>query len=116
MEPNEMTEPQKTVSIEILDVHLDYMRKDIQTVLKGMSNMATTDDIKKLSERMDKFATIDRVDALEKKIDASTIGNAFDRWIALITKLGAAGAVLSAFIGLVYTFVHFSDKISLLVK
>lgn len=107
---------QKTVSIEILDVHLDYMRKDIQTVIKGMTNMATTDDIKALSARMDKFVTQDRFDALEKKVEKNSIGNAFDRWTTVITRLFTAGAAIAGFGSLIYAFVHFSDKLSALVK
>lgn len=111
MDPNEMIDPQKTVSIEILDVHLDYMRKDIQTVLKGMSNMATTDDIQKLSERMDKFVTTDRFDALEKKVDTGTLGSTFSRAMKTIQSISVTAAAVVALLGMIAALVHFYDKL-----
>lgn len=116
MEQNDMSEPQKATSIEILDVHLDYMRKDIQTVLRGMSNMATTDDIKKLSDRMDKFVTTDRFDALEEKVKTGTIGSTFSRAMKTIQSVAITAAAAVALFGMVAAIINFSDKLSMIIK
>lgn len=115
-----MNEVEKPVSNEVLEVHLGYLREEqhrmnasLHKLLLGMSEMATKSDLEKLSSR---FVTTDRFDALEKKVDKGTIGSTFDRWVSVLTKLFAAGTALTAFIGLIYAFVRFSDKISLLVK
>ncbi len=110
-----MSEAQKPMSIEVLDTHLEYMRKDIQTVLREMSNMATTDDIKKLSDRMDKFVTTDRFDALEKKVDASSLGSSFDRGLSMITRISAAIAALMAMVGIGVAVVRFFDSIKAVI-
>jgi hypothetical protein len=115
MEPNDMTEPQKAVSIEILDVHLDYMRKDIQTVLKGMSHMATTDDIKKLSERMDKFVTTDQFNALKDKVETSTLGSTFSRAMKTVQSVAVTMAALAALFGVMAAFFHYYEKFKALV-
>jgi hypothetical protein len=115
MEPNDMSEPQKAVSIEILDVHLDYMRKDIQTVLKNMSNMATTEDIKKLSERMDKFVTTDQFNALKEKVETSTIGSTVSRAMLMVQRVSVTTAAIVALVGMVVAIVNFFDKIKAVI-
>ena len=116
-----MTTPDKSpMSNEVLGVHLEYLRHeqhstraDVQKVLAGMSEMATKTDLENMSKR---FVTTDRFEAFEKKVDAGTISNSFDRWIVIITKVGTAGAVLTTFIGLVVAFVRYSDKLTALIK
>lgn len=115
MEPNDRAEPKTAVSIEVLDVHLDYMRKDIQEMLRGMANMATTDDIKNLSARMDKFVTTDRFEALEKKVETSTIGSTFSRGMKTIQSLSITATALVALIGMVVAIVHYFDRIKAVI-
>lgn len=115
MEPNDRAEPKTAVSIEVLDVHLDYMRKDIQEMLRGMANMATTDDIKNLSARMDKFVTTDRFEALEKKVDTSTIGSTFSKAMKVIQSFSVTAAALVALFGMLAVVVRYFDKIQAVI-
>jgi hypothetical protein len=110
-----MSDPQKAVSIEILDVHLNYMRKDIEAVLKGMEHMATTDDIKKLSERMDKFVTADEFNALKVKVEASTLGSTFSRAMKTVQSVAVTIAALAAIFGVMAAFFKYYEIVKALV-
>lgn len=101
-------------TIRELDIHLRYMQGLLESVRMGMQTMATTKDIKQLNDRMDNFVTRDKFEALETKFEAlgtkvesGTVSNAFDRTVTLLTKLGAAGAVLVAFAGAIVALVHY---------
>lgn len=94
-----MSDSPKAETIKELDLHLHYMRRDIEAVLKGMEHMATTDDIKKLSERMDKFVTADEFNALKVKVEASTLGSTFSRAMKTVQSVAVTIAALAAIFG-----------------
>lgn len=116
MEKNmtDATRPQAT-TIGELDIHLQYMQSILNDLRGGMANMATTDDIKALSERMDKFVTQDRFDALEKKVDNGTIGSSFTRAALLVQRVAGAMAALIALGGIVVAVVHYFDSIKAVI-
>jgi hypothetical protein len=94
-----------------LDVHIEYVQRDIEAISRALSNMATKDDIHALEQRMAAFATKDEVAALEKSLRAGTVGSAFERVTGFITKAGAAFAVIAAGAAAVAALVHFLDRV-----
>lgn len=103
------------MSNEVLAVHVDYLRGDVQKVLIGMADMATKSDVEKIASQMKNFVTVDRFEALEKKVDAGTISSSFDRGLSLIIKVCSAGAAVTAFVGVLYAIFQFYDKIKALI-
>jgi hypothetical protein len=100
-----------TISLEVVDIHLDYLRKDMRAVLAAIATMATKDDIRALENRMQSFVTRSEFDALAGQVKSGSIGSAFDRGLLLFTRLGAAVAVFVALCGLAAAAVHFFDKV-----
>ena len=100
-----------TISLDVVDIHLDYLRKDMRAVLAAIATMATKDDIKALEHRMQSFVTRSEFDALANQVKSGSIGSAFDRGLSLFTRVGAAIAVFVATCGLIATAVHFFDRV-----
>ena len=96
------------MTTDVLAVHVDYLRADVQKVL---TEMATKSDVDKIAKRMDQFVTTDRFDALEKKVDAGSIGSSLDRGLSLAIKLSSAIAAIIAMIGVIVAVVHFFDAL-----
>ena len=107
----DMNDRPAATSIEALDIHLRYVQGILEAMREGMSKMATTEDIRALSERMDKFVTQDRFDALEKKVESGSVGGTMDRALSIITRIATAGVAISAFGGVIVAIVHFLDKV-----
>jgi hypothetical protein len=107
------TDPQSrpTISLDVVDIHLDYLRKDMRAVLAAIATMATKEDIKALENRMQSFVTRSEFDALASQVKSGSIGSAFDRGLSLFTRVGAGIAVFVALCGLVATAVHFFERV-----
>lgn len=88
------TSTNRASSIEVLDLHLDYLRRDVARLVEAVGNMATREDIKRLEAQMGQFATIDQLRALEAKVSANSVPSTIERWATLLQKIGAAIAVL----------------------
>lgn len=93
-------------SIEALDLHLRYMRRDMKKVLDAITGMATKVEVDRLSER---------IDHLETRIDRPR-ETPFWRMVGNVTRLGAAVAVVIAAIGMFATAVHFWDRVDNVTK
>jgi len=99
------------MSIEVLDTHLDYLRRDITTVLAAIQHMATKEDIRALEARMQLFVTRQDFDALASKVAAGSVQSTLDRWLTTATKIATFFGVVGAGCGAVYAFVHFVDRV-----
>ena len=111
MEPNDHS---KAVSIELLDLHLSYLRKDMEQVLKAMTHMATTDDIKRLSDRMDKFVTADEFHAFKAEVKSNTLGSTFSRVMDTVQRIAVTGAAIGALFAAMAVFFKYFDIIKAL--
>ena len=100
-----------TISLDVVDIHLDYLRKDMRAVLAAIATMATKDDIRALENRMQSFVTRSEFDTLASQVKSGSIGSAFDRGLSLFTRVGVALAVFVATCGLLAAAVHFFDKV-----
>lgn len=114
MDPNDTIE-KRQMSNEVLAVHVDYLREDVQKVLKGLTGMATKEDVEKIAMRMDKFVTTDRFEALEKKVDTGTIGSTFSRGMKMVQSISVTTAAVVALIGMIAAIVHYFDKIKAVI-
>jgi hypothetical protein len=98
-------------SIAVLDLHLDYLRKDMAKVLLAVANMATKDDLRALEQRMQSYATKDDLRALEIKVQLGAVGTTLDRWLTSATRWLAFLAMIGAVSGVIYAAVHFIDRV-----
>lgn len=108
-------EHQGAVSAEVLALHLQYMRRDLDTLVKASANMATKQDIEELEKRMSDFATRSELEALEKRLQKETLGNTFDRWLSLVTRTGTAATVIAAAVAAIIAAVRFWDSLKAVV-
>lgn len=104
-------ERQAACTISELDLHLRYVQKDLEKIVAAISNMATREDINRLSDKMASFATKDELNALEARLQAGNVRNTFYRVLEITTKLGTALAVVVTVVGLFYAFVKFIDRV-----
>ena len=81
-------------SIEVLDLHLDYLRRDVARLVEAVGNMATRDDIKRIEDRLAGYATREDLRTLEAKLSAQSVPSTIERWAGWITKLGSAAAIV----------------------
>lgn len=107
----ELEDRKHPVSLEVVDIHLDYLRSDMRKVLAAIATMATKDDIRALEHRMQSFVTRSEFDALASKVQSGSVQSTFDRLLSFVTRMGAAAAVLVAVAGGIATLVHFLDKV-----
>ena len=108
---SERPDHKPATSIEVLDLHLDYLRRDVARLVEAVGNMATKADIDALSRRMDQYATRDELRALEIQVQRGSVPSTVDRWLTLITKIGAAACVIAGCAASVAAFVHFLDRV-----
>ncbi len=106
---------QGAVSAEVLALHLQYMRRDLDTLVKASSSMATKQDIEELEERMSGFATKRELEALETRLQKESLGSTFDRWLSLITRVGTAATVIAAATAAIIAAVRFWDSLKAVV-
>lgn len=104
-------EPRSASTIGELDVHLQYMRRELEKLVGAVAQMATKQDIRELEQRMSSFATKDELASLERRLGQDSLPNTFDRWLTAITKIGTAGGVIAGAAAAVAAFVHFLDKV-----
>lgn len=83
-------------SIAVLDLHLDYLRRDVARLVEAVGNMATRDDIKRLEGQMAQYVTRDELTKLEKRLESESFPTRFDKVTKGVTQLGSALAVLAA--------------------
>jgi glucokinase len=106
------TEQRKqAISLEVVDIHLDYLRGDMQKVLAAIDKMATREDLRALETRMQAFVTRQEFDALAGQVKAESVRSTFDSWLSIITRIGSAVAVLVAAGGGIYVLVHWLDRV-----
>lgn len=98
----------KSVSIAVLDLHLDYLRRDVGKLVEAVAQMATREDFKRLEGRMEEFATKHELKALEEKVSRNSVPSTVERWATMIQKVGAAAAVLG---GASILIAHFLDRV-----
>ena len=100
-----------TISLDVVDIHLDYLRADMAKVLAAIATMATKDDIRSLENRMQSFVTRQEFDTLAGQVKSGSVKTAFDNWLSIITRLGTACAVIVAAAGGVAVLVRWFDKV-----
>jgi len=101
-------EEPKSVSIAVLDLHLDYLRRDVGKLVEAVAQMATREDFKRLEGRMAEFATKQELSALEEKVSRNSVPSTVERWASMIQKIGAAAAVIGGGAVLV---AHFLERV-----
>ena len=89
-----MSDANRASSIEVLDLHLDYLRRDVARLVEAVGNMATRDDIKRIEDRLAGYATREDLRALEARMSAHSVPSTIERWAGWITKLGSAAAIM----------------------
>jgi hypothetical protein len=102
-------------SLAEVDVHIRYLRRDLQTLL---ANMATKADIEQLARRMEGYATKDElarttaeVARIASEVKTGSVGSTFDRWLSVVTRIGTAGAVVAGFFAAMAALIHFMDRV-----
>lgn len=83
-------------SIAVLDLHLDYLRRDVARLVEAVGHMATRDDIKRLEGQMAQFVTRDELRTLEDRIKGDSMPSTLKRWGDFAKDLAAIVGVLSA--------------------
>lgn len=93
---SDTTDQKPAVSIAVIDLHLDYLRRDVARLVEAVGQMATKSDIDQLSKRMDQYATRDELrpitDAIERlktDVQSGSVRSTFDRWASVAQKLAA---------------------------
>jgi hypothetical protein len=96
-------------SLGELDLHLRYMRIEVQKLVAAMPQMATKQDIAELSRKFDGYATHDDVRALRvdlevvrAQVESGSVQSTVDRWGNLAQKVAA---IIAFATGAVY-FLH----------
>jgi hypothetical protein len=97
-------------TIEALDAHLFHLQRGINELVVATANMATRADVEAIGRRLDGFATKAELAALEARVAGQSPGSTFDRIISLITRVGAAVAVIVASGGGIAALVHYLDR------
>ena len=105
------TERKAATSIEVVDLHLDYLRRDVAKLVEAMGNMATRDDIARIEGQLSRFATKDDLRQAEERWQGGSVQSTFDRWLSAITRLGSAFAVIAAGAAAAVALVHFLDRV-----
>ena len=91
----------RATSIEVLDAHFDYfrrdmdiVRKDVEKLLEAVATMATREDIRRIEDKLTGYATREDLRALEAKLSAQSVPSTIERWAGWVTKLGSAAAIV----------------------
>lgn len=98
-------------SLAEVDIHIRYLRRDLSTLLRSVQGMATKADIDALATRMEGYATKDELNRLAAEVRDGSVQSTFDRWLSIITKLGAAAGVIAGSAAAIAALVHFLDKV-----
>ena len=101
-------------TIRELDLHLRYVQGQLAKLVGAMPDMATKQDIENLARRMEGYATKEELRAVADRVQTGSIQSTFDRGLSLVTRLGAAGAVIVAFFGALMVVARLLDKIQLI--
>jgi len=107
----ETTPRPAAVTIEALDAHLYHLQRSLEGVATAVGTMAKREDIEAIGRRLDQFATKAQLGELEEKVSVHSAAKAFDRMLSLITRIGAAAAVILASVGAGVMLVHFVDRL-----
>ena len=99
------------ISLEVVDIHLDYLRGDMARVLAAVERMATKDDIKALESRMQSFVTRSDFDALAAQVKSGSVESTFSSWMTAVRNVAATVAAVLALGGVVAAIVHWSDRV-----
>ena len=110
MSDNNVTLRPPATTIEALDAHLYHLQRSIERVVSATEGMATRADIEAIGKRLDGFATKGDLAELEERVVGQSPGNTFDRMLSLVTRVGAALAVLVAIGGGIAVVVHTLDR------
>ena len=85
-----------------LDLHLRYMRIEVQKLVAAMPNMATKADIAELSRKFDGYATHDDVRALRtdvevlrQQMETDSVKGSVKAWAEWAQRLSAIAAFLA---------------------
>lgn len=85
-----------------LDLHLRYMRIEVQKLVAAMPNMATKADIAELSRKFDGYATQDDVRALRtdvevlrQQMEMGSVRGSVKTWAEWAQRLSAIAAFLA---------------------
>ena len=70
------------IGVAELNVHLRYIQGTLEDITVTISNMATKDDIKELTSRMNTFVTTEEFNRLKDKVDSNTLAAVIKRFIA----------------------------------
>lgn len=79
-------------------------------VANSVATMATKADIEGIAARLDGFATKSELADLEARVIGQSPSNTLDRMLSVITRVGAALAVLVAVGGGIAVVVHTLDR------
>ena len=102
------TQTGRATSIEVLDLHLDYLRRDVARLVEAVGNMATRDDIRRLEGQMAQYATRDELAAVRAEIQRASVPSTIERWAGMVQKIGAALAVIG---GGAVLIAHFLERV-----
>ena len=105
-----MSDRQPANTIRELDAHLSYVQRDLGLLAEAVSQMATRSDIARLAEQMAHMATKQELSALEARLQEDSVPSRLNRALSLITRIGAAAAVVAAAIGAFAAAVHYLER------
>ena len=108
---SELQDRRAAQTIGELDLHLSYVQRELGKLVDAVADMATKQDIRDLEQRMSGFATKDELTALRQELQRESVSGTFDRGLQMITKIGAAVAVLAGGAAGVAALVHFLDRV-----
>jgi len=107
-----MSERRAATTIGELDIHLSNVQASVERLTTAMGNMATKDDVRQLSDRMQTFATKAELAEVARRLEEDSAPSTFWRIVGGFTKIGAAVVVAVTMFGLVTAVTRFADKIS----
>ncbi len=110
------TRPSAT-TIGELDIHMLHLQQIVAEIRAGMVTKTDMINLKSdiQADIAQKFVSTERFEALEKKVDAATISSSLMRWASIVTKVAGAVAAAGGLFGLLFTLVHYADKIKALL-
>ena len=89
-------------------LHLRYLRADLKAVSSTVTDLATQMATRAELESV-RTELNGKLDKLRAEVNERSASNTFERMLTMITKIGAAIAVLMTVAGLGIAFVHFLD-------
>lgn len=105
----------QATSLEVLDVHLRYMRAEVEKLVAAMPQMATKADIAALSAKFESYATHDDmralrtdVEHLRQQVEGSSVPGTVKKWAEWAQRLSAIAAFLAVAVGAI---LHVAEKL-----